>query len=259
MQQASRDIDRIAPTQRPDGKPIGQHTWSNLLFVHWKVPRLEVERFLPDELSVDTFEGSAWIGLVPFQLSGVRPWWFPPVPGISSFYETNVRTYVHLDGKDPGVWFFSLDAASSLAVRIARSRWHLPYHRAHMTLERSGGAISYTSSRLWPGRFGVGGRIEAEVGDSIGALDKSVPSGQAVPGTIEHFLAERYFFYAQSAKNTLIRGRVHHSAYPLCEARMRDLDQTLVSDAGFDVSNRPDHVLFSKGVNVDVFGLEPAT
>src|SRR5262245_7056955 len=111
--------DRIAATTRPTERPIGYHRWTNLLFLHWPIDVASLTHLIPSRLSVDTFDGTAWVGLVPFQLCGVRPWWSPPVPGVSSFIETNVRTYVHLDGCAPGVWFFSLDASSSLAVRLA--------------------------------------------------------------------------------------------------------------------------------------------
>ncbi|HSG72953.1 MAG TPA: DUF2071 domain-containing protein, partial [Planctomycetaceae bacterium] len=129
---ALAEIDRISPIIRPDEKLIGYHTWLDLLFLHWRVPADEIQALLPPELTVDTFEGDAWVGLVPFKMRKIRPWWSPPVPGISNFYETNVRTYVHHRGKDPGVWFFSLDASSSLAVSVARWRWNLNYFKATM-------------------------------------------------------------------------------------------------------------------------------
>ncbi len=127
MSPASDLIDRVAPTSRPPGKPAGYQTWFNLMFLHWEVSAYEIESMIPKELTVDTFEGKAWLGLVLFGMSGVRPWWFPAVPGISSFLETNVRTYVHRDGQEPGVWFFSLDAASSLAVSIGQGPAHLTW------------------------------------------------------------------------------------------------------------------------------------
>ena len=130
--------DRLTPTMRPAGSAIGYHRWTDLLFVHWRFPAEIVRPLLPPELTLDTWEGDAWVGLVPFYMSRVRPWWSPPVPGVSYFCETNVRTYVHFRGRDPGVWFLSLDASNSLAVRVARWRWHLPYFRAHMGLARTG-------------------------------------------------------------------------------------------------------------------------
>ena len=174
-------IDRITPTQRPDERPTGYHIWTNLLFVHWRVPAEMVVPLLPKSLTLDTWDGDAFVGLVPFYMSGVRPWWSPAVPGISTFCETNVRTYVHREGRDPGVWFLSLEAAQSLAVRIARWRWHLPYFRARMSLHREGDHVSYASHRLWPEPRGVGMTAEVEVGPLLGhdMANRELPEGRA--------------------------------------------------------------------------------
>ena len=109
-------------------------TWSELLFLHWEVPAEAIQSLLPPGLTVDTFEGKAYVGLIPFTMSGVRPAWSPVVPGLSNFHEFNVRTYVHFEGEKPGVWFFSLDAANLIAVMIARTLWKLPYFHARMRL-----------------------------------------------------------------------------------------------------------------------------
>ncbi|MBT4864886.1 MAG: DUF2071 domain-containing protein [Planctomycetaceae bacterium] len=255
MTDESANIDRIAATRRPAERAIGYQTWSKLLFVHWRVSPHEIAELLPSRLTIDTFDGSAWIGMVPFHMSGVRPWWSPPVPGISSFHETNVRTYVHLKGEEPGVWFFSLDANSSLAVRIARWKWRLNYFRADMQLHAEAGKVRYKSKRLWPGPVGPGTAIEAETGDLIGALDKDLPAGQAVPGTLEHFLAERYVLYAQKTEDELLRGRVYHTPYPLREARLLEMEQTLLKESGIKTHGEPDHVAYSDGVDVEIFPL----
>ena len=167
---------------------MGFQIWSDLLFVHWRVPVDTLQSLLPRRLTVDTFEGDAWVGLVLFTMSGVRPRWFPAVPRLSAFHETNVRTYVHLDGRDPGVWFFSLDAANSLAVRVARWRWHLNYFFSTMHLERRGDRVRYESQRRWPAPAEARVEIEARLGDPAAGF-------HATPGTLEHFLVERYFLY----------------------------------------------------------------
>jgi uncharacterized protein YqjF (DUF2071 family) len=255
MHDVAAQIDRIAPTKRPQGRRAGCQRWHNLLFIHWRVPPSAIEPLIPKRLSVDTYKGNAWVGLVAFDMTGVRPWWFPAIPKISAFHETNVRTYVHLDGKDPGVWFFSLDASQSLAVDVARRRWKLPYFRSDMTVQRQGQTVRYTSKRLWPGKHGYSTKICAEIGDFIPALDKSVQPGQSVPGTLEHFLAERYFMYAQSDRGALFRGQVHHAPYPLREATLAECEQTLCEASTIEVPRRPEHVLFSDGVIVDIFPL----
>src|SRR5262249_33344298 len=139
---------------------------------------------LPAPLTLDTWQGDAWVGLVPFRMSGVRPRWWP---WGSAFLETNVRTYVHLHGRDPGVWFFSLEASHWLAVKAARAGWHLNYHWAEMNFQRTGDAFRYASRRR--ATCATASRIEARVMTDM-------PPATAMAGTVEHFLVERYFLYA---------------------------------------------------------------
>ena len=112
--------ERLRCCQPPQARPVGYHHWSDLLFLHWRVPAEMLQPLLPRGLTVDTWDGSAWVGLVAFHISRLRPWWSPVLPWISTFPETNIRTYVHREGRDPAVWFFSLDAARWLAVQAAR-------------------------------------------------------------------------------------------------------------------------------------------
>lgn len=245
-------IDRIAPTRRPVGeRVVMRQTWAELLFLHWPVPPETLAPLIPPGLTLDTFDdGRAYVGLVPFTMTGVRPVWAPPVRGLSDFHETNVRTYVHHEGRDPGVWFFSLDAANAVAVRIARALWKLPYHFARMRLAQSdNGRICCQSERLWPGPFP--GVCRAEY----------TPTGmpaRARPGTLEHFLAERYILYARSRTGRLLQGRVHHAPYPLQTATLHALAETLVAAAGVALPHlieRPPLVHYAREVNVEVFGL----
>jgi uncharacterized protein YqjF (DUF2071 family) len=249
-------IDRISPTRRPSARIAGYQNWRNLLFLHWRISPAEASATVPDWLSVDTFDGSAWIGLILFSMSGVRPWWSPPVPGISAFPETNVRTYVHQNGNDPGVWFLSLDAGGSFGARLGRSKWGLPYHRSKMRVRRRGTQIRYECERLWPGRMNVGGSVEAEIGDVFSGLHRAVGPGHAVPGSLEHFLIERYLLYSQKGEH-LLRGRVHHAPYRLCEAKVKYAQQSFLTDLGLHCDRPPDHVIFSEGVSVEVFPLRP--
>ncbi len=252
-------ITRAAAAERPAGPPAGHQRWTNLLFIHWRLPPEAVRQFLPAALTLDTWEGDAWIGLVAFYMSRVRARWLPPVPGLSWFCETNVRTYVHFRGRDPGVWFFSLDASNSTAVRFARRFWHLPYFRADMSLERRGATVACDSRRLWPGTGSPGYTIEAEVGPLLGAGlgDRPLPPGPAAAGTLESFLAERYILYVQDSAGQLHAGRVHHPPYPLRDARVVSLDESLMSAAGFSRPDHPAHVAFSDGVSVEIFPLRP--
>jgi uncharacterized protein YqjF (DUF2071 family) len=252
-------IDRISASMRPSGRPIGYQRWTNLLFVHWRLPAALVQPLIPSGLTLDTWDGDAWVGLVPFFMSGVRPWWSPPIPGVSAFCETNVRTYVHFQGRDPGVWFLSLEASRSLAVRVGRWGWHLPYYRAAMNLARQGDRVTYESRRLWPGAAGAGCRIRAEIGPLLGhdAPERPLPAGRALPETLEHFLFERYILYAQGSPEQLRAGRVHHAPYAVRLARLEELHDTLLPAAGITPPDPPCHTAFCDGVEVEIFPLEP--
>ena len=256
-------IDRLSPAQRPDDRVIGYHRWSNLLFVHWRVPIEVIEPLIPSRLTLDTFDGDAWVGLVPFHMSGVRPWWSPTVPGLSTFHETNVRTYVHLDGSDPGVWFLSLDAANSLAVRLARWRWHLPYYRSRMSVCRDGDSIHYRSQRLWPetadgpisNPHDISLSIDAEIGAPCGQPSPDKSAYNACPETREHFFVEQYILYANTRDGQLLRGQVHHCSYPIRAARLLQMEENLTTATGILNKFGDPHVLFSEGVNVEIFPL----
>lgn len=260
MNQPFPDIDRLAPARRPAGSPSGYHVWSNLLFLHWRVPPALVRPLIPRALDLDTWDGDAWVGLVPFEMSGVRPRWAPPCPGISRFCETNVRTYVHHRGRDPGVWFFSLDASSSLAVRVARWKWHLPYYRARMQIEREGQGVHYSSRRLWPKPAGASSSISAMPGagpDGAAAALAGIENGHAIPGTLEHFLIERYILYAATGPGELQLGRVHHAPYSLRPVQISALEETLLPAAGIYPTTAFCHAVFCDRVRVEVFPLRP--
>jgi uncharacterized protein YqjF (DUF2071 family) len=168
------------------------------------------------------------------------------VPGLSSFHEVNVRTYVHQDGREPGVWFLSLDASSPLAVLIARTTYHLPYRFARMSLTRGPqGEVRYSSERRWPGPTPAACAL------------RYWPSGPAAPaakGSLEHFLAERYVLYAER-RGHLLRGRVHHPPYPLQAAEFADLDESLLAAAGVRRGTERPRAHYAKGVSVELFAL----
>jgi uncharacterized protein YqjF (DUF2071 family) len=222
-----------------------QQSWRDLLFIHWPVPVDVIQQSLPTELTVDTFDGFAWVALVPFQMRNVRPVWAPCVPGLSHFAESNVRTYVHIDGKAPGVWFFSLDAANAIACAIAQLTFCLPYFHAKMNGVVDGNEYRYRTSRYKPG---------LDV-----ALSASIAPGEpfpALPGTFGWWAAERYLLHSIH-RGKLHTGQVHHKPYCLSDATV-DFSQF---DAEFPLSDvrniQPPSVLYSPGVDVDVFDLKP--
>jgi uncharacterized protein YqjF (DUF2071 family) len=173
---------------------------------------------VPPSLSIDTFDGSAWLGVVPFDMTGVRPHFFPAVPGLSNFPEINLRTYVTAQNR-PGIWFFSLDAHSRLAVRLARATFHLPYFDAEMSCEGSTDGVHYRSVRTHKGAPPA--KFEA----SYHPVGEPFESGR---GAIENFLTERYCLYSADRKGVVRRGEVHHRLWPLqpAEAEVRTLEMT---------------------------------
>jgi uncharacterized protein len=253
-------MNRPQPAQvdrQPGGikPPVGYQSWHDLLFVHWCLPVDVCQRLLPAGLTVDTCQGSAWIGLVAFWMSGVRPPWFPAIPYLSRFAETNLRTYVRAGDHEPGIWFFSLEAAWLPAVLVARARWRLPYHWARMRVRRRGNLVSYASRRwLEPSaRANIAAQLEAAGGPS------DPPGTPAKAGTLEEFLVERYVFYNLDRHGRLQQGRVRHRPYPLISARLKSLDQSLTAASGPLVGDPPDHVIFSPGVDVEIVGLQSVT
>ncbi len=223
-----------------------RQSWRDLTFLHWELAPDQLRPHLPPGLTLDLYEGRAFIGLVPFTMVGVRPEGLPAVRWLSNFHETNVRTYVHVEGRDPGVWFFSLDAANRVAVLAARASFHLPYHFAQMRLTRTPASVAYGSRRLWPGPRPAECAVEM------------VPRGivaVAQVGTLEHFLAERYFLYA-TARGRLFRGQVHHTPYPLQPAEVLTLEESLIAAAGLTRPPEAPLAHFATGVDVEVFGLQ---
>ncbi len=241
-------IDRIGPTRRPAGRAVQRPGWHDLTFLHWRVPAAALRPLVPAALEIDTFDGDAFIGLVPFTMSNVRPWWAPPFPGINRFHETNVRTYVHHQGRDPGVWFFSLDAASLLAVIAARVIWHLPYHHARMKLDKGDFGLRYASTRKRPGPL---------PGECRVACRPLTEPAVAKPGTLEHFVAERYLLYTTGRNGSLRRGAVHHQPYPLQRAEVLACEETLIAAAGITrPAGPPPLAHYAATVAVEIFSLE---
>jgi uncharacterized protein len=185
----------------PRGWIMGQ-TWEDLLFAHWRVPVEEVRRHVPDGLEVDEHDGSAWLGITPFRLTGLRGRGMLPIPYVSSFLELNVRTYVRAEEK-PGIWFFSLDASSRVAVEAARRTYKLPYFHARMSASKRGEWMDYECARI-----DEAGRVFSGSYRPAGAVFN------AEPGSLEWFLAERYCLYTTD-RGSLARADIHHELWPL--------------------------------------------
>ena len=224
------------PWALPDEPWTSAQSWVDLAFLHWRVDPAELERLVPESMELETFDGAAWLGIVPFLISGLRLRGLPPIPGVSSFPELNVRTYVTRDGK-PGIWFFSLDAASTWFVEAAKKIYRLPYQRARMRCERVGEHVQYESSRAgatFSGRYrGEGDLFHAE------------------PGTLEHFLTERYALYTEDGGRAY-RADIHHPPWDLQRGEALIVENTI---APVDLPDDEPHVLFSPLQDVVVWPL----
>lgn len=244
--------ERIAATIEPDQPVLMHQNWHHLLFLHWEIPPAELQRLIPPELTVDTFEGKAYVSLIPFTVTGARAMLTPPLPWISSFHEVNVRTYVHHNGRNPGVWFFSLDASSSIAVAAARAAYKLAYTHADIEMQISTDAlpsIDFSSQRNDPqGVMPANARIRYQPMEGIVT--------HASPGTIEHFLVERYILYTIDSAHHLYRARVHHAPYPVQRADVLELEETLIWAAGLKRSENVPLRHYASEVNVKIYPLE---
>jgi uncharacterized protein YqjF (DUF2071 family) len=237
-------MDRLAPTRRPQRKAQGTQRWHELLFSHWEVDPAALKPLVHERLTIDTFEGRAFVGVVAFTMQHVQPWaGLPRLPTATEFYEINVRTYVHLDGQEPGIVFFSLDATSALAVLGARLFWGLPYYRSQIAFDRG----TWTAERRWPG--------DAAMQGFRAAYERGAPLPASQDGTLEFFLAERYQFYARTRSGGLRRARVYHPPYPLHAVTRSEVTPAFLAPLGLRPGPRtPDY--FSPGVDVEVFSLE---
>lgn len=235
-------------------------SWHDLLFAHWPIPPALLRPLVPSILDLDTFDGMGWIGVVPFRMSGVRPRGLPGVPWLSAFPELNVRTYVRHPAPPhrPGVYFFSLDAANPVAVAIARAVFHLPYFRAEMSTTAQGEELVYRSTRTHAG---------VPVGQFTGIYGPSGPVYTAQPGTLDHWLTERYCLYATSPFHSrphaqtlaqtgpwdLWRSEIHHAPWPLQPAHAHIDTNTVAHSLGVPLADSPPLLHFARRLDVVVW------
>ena len=227
------------PWELPSGPWTNAQTWEELAFLHWRVDEAQLQPLVPDGLELDTFDGAAWLGITPFQLTGFRARGLPPLPGASAFPELNVRTYVTRDGK-PGIWFFSLDAGSRLAVEAARRLYRLPYVHSRIAIDRRHGHVHYEASRegaVFSARY-------RGVGDFF----------HAVPGSVESFLSERYCLYA-AVDDGLYRADIHHLPWPL-QAGEATVELNTMAPAGVELPDDEPLVHYAHRLDVVVWPLE---
>ena len=231
----------------PSSRPwVMSMRWHDLLFMHWPVKPEALRHLIPSALELDTFDGKAWLGVVPFRMSRVRARWTPPIPWLSGFPELNVRTYVKGPGK-PGVWFFSLDAARKLAVRAARWSYHLPYYDAKMSVRRARDEVRYRSTRTHRG---------AAPAQFIGRYQPIGPVYRSKDDSIDAFVTERYCLYA-AAERELYRGDIHHARWPLQEAEAEIETNTMLDPLGLKLPQGNPLLHFARRLDVVAWRLVP--
>ena len=232
------NLEEVAhrPWERPAGPWVMAQTWHDLLFAHWPVQTETLRRHVPATVEIDTYGGQAWLGVVPFRMSGVRLRGTLALPWLSAFPELNVRTYVTVGGK-PGVWFFSLDAANRVAVAMARVWFHLPYFRARMSCTKRDGWIEYRSGRAHRGAAcGVFSGRYRGTGELFGVR----------PGSLEYFLTERYCLYAADGPGRIFRGEIHHGRWRLQTAEAELTSNTMPEADGIYLPPAKPLLHFSK-------------
>ncbi len=219
--------------------------WASLLFAHWPLPAESLRRLVPAALDIDTFDGTAWVGLVPFTMPRFRVAGLP-IPGMSCFHECNLRTYVRCEGVG-GVYFFSLDAASRLAVWGARKLWRLNYYLARIELRRDGPDVLYACDRV--DRRGPAARLRC-------AWRKGVSRPPSRAGALDHYLTERYALYTVDAAGRPLRGRIRHKPWSLHEAELLDLDETLFAAAGIERPAREPVLYHAEWLDVEAWAVQ---
>ncbi len=230
------------PWPLPKESWVMMQTWHDLLFAHWPIPPRKMRSLVPSPLSLDTYDGQSWLGVVPFWMSGVSMRGTPPIPGLSRFPELNVRTYVTVDGK-PGVYFFSLDAGSRLAVSAARALCHLPYFLADMEAHVDGNEVEYQCARR---------NSPVEFRGSYGS---DAPVQFRERGTLEHWLTERYCLYTVH-RSRVFRGEVHHLPWPLQDASAEIAENSMAQATGLALPDTQPLLHFAKRLDVLIWPLQ---
>ena len=223
-----------APVQHP----VMKQQWRDLAYIHWAYEPAVVQALLPEGIDVDTFDGKAWVGLIPFSMRNISFPFIPPVPYFGSFPEVNVRTYVKRNGV-PGVWFFSLDVNRLIPAVVARTTYFIPYCWGRASHTKDGQRLRTTVKRRWPSHSST--QIELTIGEEI-----------KEPSDLAHFLSARWGLYSKGFGGKLRYAPVDHEQWQLFEASIVGLDDHLVTAAGLPTPTGEAHVMFSPGVSVRI-------
>jgi uncharacterized protein YqjF (DUF2071 family) len=239
------------PHPMPPGRWLISQRWNNLLFAHWPVPASSLAPLIPEGLQVDTFQGSAWLGIMPFWMDRVKVRGLPPIPGARSFPDLSLRTYVSEERTGTqGVVCLSLDASNLLAVGAGRAFYRLPYHWAKMRLEqRTEREFSFYSRRRFAGRPVV---FKAR----YRGLGPSKKLAESRPGTLEYFLIERYCLFSTNLDGQPIRANLHHTSWPLEEAEAEIEQNDLADVLGLRLPDQEPVLHYSRELAVYVWPAE---
>ena len=222
----------------PVKRAVMVQQWQDLAYIHWRYPIEEIQALLPAGVEVDTFDGSAWVGLIPFSMRNIGLPGLPAVPYFGSFPEVNVRTYVRRNGV-PGVWFFSLDVNRFLPALVARVSYFLPYCWGKASNKRTDTTLETEVRRSWPSRASTS--IRVSIGDPIES-----------PDDLSVFLSARWGLYSRGIGKGVRYAPVDHETWPLWTAKLESLNDTLLIAAGLSAPVGDPHVMFSPGVSVRI-------
>jgi uncharacterized protein len=217
------------PWPVPDRPWIMGQTWERLLFAHWRIDEARLRPFVPPQIPIDTFDGSAWLAVTPFVVGGMRLRLLPPLSGTKRFPEINVRTYATIQDR-PGIYFFSLDVPNIVAIAAARRAYRLPYFRSRIDIDVDGLRVGYRSRRVDPAGIHVGCDLEYE---------PTASAGVAVAGSFEHWATERYCLYTLDDRLGVLRGEIHHPPWQLQPARATIKANTMGHQLGLDLQESP--------------------
>lgn len=225
---------------------IMRQSWRDLLFIHWPVPLEEIRKHVPSSLHIDTFDGSAWLSIVIFEMKGIYIRGLPPFSILPPFPEINVRTYVHHNGK-PGVYFMSLDVNDWMSYTVAKRWLHLPYQPANISIQKDENTYHYSSNRA------------KQSNSSITSMGSYTPSQKVffpINGTLEHWLTERYCFFSESKKGVMYCCEIHHLPWPLQNAEFSIKKNTLIDPFQIDLASVGPISYFSNGVDSLIWNIQ---
>ena len=231
--------------------PLFHQSWRQLLFLHWCISPESIQSRLPKGLTVDTWNGSAYLGIIPFRMMHLRPSFAFPIPAISNFVEINLRTYVRDRYNRPGVWFFSLDTQNGLGNWIARRFFHLNYRFAQTEFTEKSDKNYKCLVQLKNPSF------EQQIFEWEESTNEFMPSKS--PNSLECFLTERYRLFSYDQTNRqLFSGQISHKPYRLNRPILHSYSSDLIADNNFQFTSlgEPDSVLASSGTDVRVFGIK---